>query len=209
MALELPIQLTVEGIGMFRSNLVGAEHGRYLLVKMPHVPDLAQKLYQKNHIIVRYLHAGKVYGFRSTLVGMIREPMRLFVLAYPEDIESHNTRQNERFDCMIPASVKKPDDPDGEKWKGLINDMSIGGCRFRAKAGDNPGAAKLAVGSPLTLSFGFLGEDTWQTLETELRSLVIDNRQVTMGLSFREDVDTAPQRKALESIRGMITNLLD
>jgi len=208
-SLEMPLQLTVEGVGMFRGKLVGAEQGRYLLVKMPHLPDLASKLYQKNHLIVRYLHAGRVYGFRSTLIGMIKEPMRLFVLSYPEAIESHNTRKNERFDCMIPASVKLADHPEGEGWKGIINDMSMGGCRFRAKLNGQEDLTTLKVGETLALAFGFLGEETWQTLVTELRSLALDKKQVTLGLSFNLDTESERQRRALESIRGMITNLLE
>jgi c-di-GMP-binding flagellar brake protein YcgR len=208
-SLEMPLQTTVEGIGTFRSTLIGAEHGRHLLVKMPHVPDLASKLYQKNHIIVRYLHAGKVYGFRSTLIGMIREPVRLCVISYPEALESHNTRNHERFDCVIPASVKHAADQGGREWKGVIVDMSMGGCRFRTKAGDRPDLARLAMGESLSLSFGLLGEETRHILVAELRSLVQDTEQITMGLLFGADVETESQRKALEFIRGMITNLLN
>lgn len=204
---EMPMQLTIEGIGTFKSMLIGAEHGRYLITKLPHVPDLASKFYQKNHVIVRYLHAGKVFGFRSTLIGAIKEPVRLFFLSYPESIESHNTRKNERFDCLIPASIQADGHPEGTEWKGFINDMSMGGCRFRAKASDQPGLVNLTVGEPLRVSFRFLGEETWQTLIMELRSLVVDKNQVTMGLSIMAGIETEPQRKAMAFIREIITSL--
>ncbi|PKN33899.1 MAG: hypothetical protein CVU61_11420 [Deltaproteobacteria bacterium HGW-Deltaproteobacteria-19] len=206
-ALEMPLQLTVEGIGTFKSLLIGAEHGRYLIVKMPHVPDLASKLYQKNHVIVRYLHAGRVFGFRATLIGAIKEPVRLFVLSYPESIESHNTRKNERFDCLIPASIHAEALPEEKGVKGFVNDMSMGGCRFQAKANSCSDLGKLSVGETINLSFRFLGEEAWQTLVMELRSLVVDNKQVMMGLSIKTGIETEPQRKAMAFIREIITSL--
>ncbi len=206
-AMEMPMQLTVEGIGTFKSLLIGAEHGRYLLVKMPHVPDLVSKLYQKNHVIVRYLHSGKVFGFRSTLIGAIKEPVRLYLLSYPESIESHNTRKNERFDCLIPASINLEGLPEEIECKGFINDMSIGGCRFRAKASACTDLDKLNVGDTLNLSFRFLGEETMQMLVVELRSMVVDKQQVTMGFSIKDGIETEPQRRALTFIREIITSL--
>ncbi|NPU85491.1 MAG: flagellar brake protein [Syntrophaceae bacterium] len=205
----MPLQLTVEGIGTFKSLLIGAEHGRYLIVKLPHVPDLVSKLYQKNHVIVRYLHAGKVFGFRSTLIGSIKEPVRLFVLSYPESIESHNTRKNERFDCLIPASIHMEGLPEETGWKGFINDMSMGGCRFRAKVNDYPDLATLTMGETVTLSFRFIGEETWQALVMELRSLTVDKKMVTMGLSIKEGIETEPQRKAMAFIQEIVTSLQD
>lgn len=205
----MPLQLTVEGGGMCRGKLIGLEHGRYILVKLPQLPDIAMKLYKKNHIIVRYLYAGKVYAFRSTVTGILKEPLRLFVLSYPAVIECHNARKNERFDCMIPASLIDMGEPEPEIWKGIINDISIGGCRFRVKLKEQPDLTKLSIGATLSISFGFLGGDTWQTLVTELRSLVMDEDQIILGLSFKQDVETEDQRKALEFIRGIITSLLD
>lgn len=207
--MEMPLQLSVEGGGVFKCKLVGMEYGRYLLVKMPHMPDIAMKLYEKNHIIVRYIHAGNVYGFRSTMTGILKEPLRLFVLSYPEAIEIHSARKNDRFDCMIPASLRDAQDPGGEAWKGIINDISLGGCRFRVKLTDQIDLTKRVVGSTLTISFGFLNEETWQVLETELRSMTMDKDQVILGLLFKTDVDTKAQQTAMEFIRGMITTLLD
>jgi hypothetical protein len=85
----------------------------------------------------------------------------------------------------------------------------MGGCRFRVKLSDQPDRTKWIVGATLTISFGFLDEETWQTLVTELRSLSADQDQVILGLSFKMEVETETQRAALEFLRGIITSLLD
>jgi RNase P/RNase MRP subunit p29 len=63
------------------------------------------------------------------------------------------------------------------------------------------------VGDTLNLSFRFLGEETMQTLVVELRSMVVDKQQVTMGFSIKDGIDTEPQTKALTFIREIITSL--
>lgn len=208
-AIGMRMLVTLEGIGTFNSTLIGMEYGQCLIVKSPMIPEFPVKFFQQNYFVVRYIYAGGAYGFRTTLVSMIKEPVRLFVLNYPDKVESLNLRKDDRYDCLIPAVAKmlRADDPTPLEWQGTINDISATGCCFEYVIPDGVKPADVTVGDILDFSINFPNENTTWTLNAEVRSLNINQQKLIFGLKYKPNPDFFPQQEALNEIQAYIEKI--
>lgn len=208
LAIGAYVHVALEGAGACRGLFVGMEVGHYLLVKLPLIPDIGNKLYVKNHIVIRYVHGGNVYGFRSTLVGLIREPARLAVLAYPESVESLNLRKEERFACLLPGVLRAVDA--GEEavgWEGRLTDLSGGGCSFEILLPAGSVLPELKIGTLMRLQFRLQDDSQAIDAHAELRTVHKDQNQARLGLKFRGDPDPERQRSNESAIRFFLAGL--
>ncbi len=103
------------------SVLVGIVPDEYLLIRVPAIPGILDKLHQGFSTVVRYVYAGNVYGFNSTIISYTLKPSLIVFIAYPSWIESMNLRQTQRLDCLLPASVQIG----MHLCKGVIADISL------------------------------------------------------------------------------------
>ena len=207
-AIGMRMVITVEGLGTFKSTLIGMEHGQCLIMKLPMMPDIPVKFFQQNFFVVRYVHAGGAYGFRTSLVSLIKEPVCLFVLDYPNKIESLNLRKNERYDCMIPAVAKiLRADATLFEWRGFITDISPFGCRFEHMIPDGVKPADVTIGDIVDFSIHFPNEDAIWTLHAEVRSLNVDQKKLIFGLKYKPNPDIESQQAAKNEIGAYIEKL--
>lgn len=141
-AIELGTSLTFEVTGVdsrIKSSFIGMEPGRYVIIKMPIGSDEYQsKLCKGNSVIVRYLHEGTIYGFKTLILNTIAEPASLLFIEYPQAIEEHNLRASQRLDCYLPCKFRmvgsiKNDAGEEEivedEFEGVVADISKVGCR--------------------------------------------------------------------------------
>jgi hypothetical protein len=209
-AIGMRMVITIEGLGTFKSTLIGMEHGQYLIIKLPMIPDIPVKYLRQNDFVVRYVHAGGVYGFRTSLVSLIKEPMRLFVLDYPNKIESLNLRKNERYECLIPAVAKiLQANATPFEWQGFIADISPFGCRFEYMIPDGVKSANVTIGDIVDFSIHFPNEDAIWTLHVEVRSQNIDQKKLILGLKYKPNPDIESHRAAINEIEAYIEKLKD
>jgi len=75
-------------------------------------------------LLVRYLHDGVIFGFRTFVSGTVVEPLPLVFLNWPERVEAHSVRQSRRLDTFIPCHLKLQ----GTGHDASIIDISAGGC---------------------------------------------------------------------------------
>lgn len=98
------LQVQLSGMeGQFRSNLVGMEPERYLIVQVPMMTGILNKLQEGNRATVRYLYSGYIYGFSSTVMHFSTKPAPLLFLAYPKTVEIIELRKSKRVDCFFPG----------------------------------------------------------------------------------------------------------
>jgi len=202
------VHVALEGIGSCRGLFVGMEQGQYLLVKLPMLAGIGNKLYKKNHIIIRYVHGGNIYGFRSTLIGLIRESIRLVIFAYPKMVESINLRKEERFICILPASMHFAGDlEERDGLAGFISDLSSGGCSFEISLPVNADFPELKIGALVRLSFSLHDVSPEIVVEAESRTIHKDKSRVRLGLKFRIDFHNEAHQHAREAIHLFIADL--
>ncbi len=202
------VHVALEGAGACRGLFVGMEFGQYLLVKLPLVADIGNKLYMKNHVIIRYVHGGNIYGFRSTLIGLIRESIRLAIFAYPEEVESMNLRKEERFACLLPGNLKIVDQ--GEEMterEGKLTDLSSGGCSFEIVLAEDGMIPELKVGMMMRLQFRLPDVSQMIDMESELRTIHEDQSQARLGLKFRGASGQGVQSNDEAAIRIFLADL--
>lgn len=202
------VHVALEEAGACRGLFVGMECGQYLLLRLPVIAGIGKKLFMKNHVVIRYVHGGNVYGFRSTLVGLIREPVRLAVFAYPDVVESLNLRKEERFACLLPG-VLKTVDAGGEAtgWEGRLTDLSGGGCSFELPLHAGRVLPELKIGAMMHLQFRLQDDSQAIDARTELRTIHKDQDQARLGLKFRGDPDPERQRSNETAIRLFLAGL--
>lgn len=109
----------------FRSRLVGIEHGRYLLIKLPNPFNrMDHDLFSVEDLIIKSLYKGTIYAFRSKLITTISKPSQLMFIEYPKKIEHHELRSHKRFKCSIVTQAQVRQKERG----GVIENISVGGC---------------------------------------------------------------------------------
>ena len=194
------IQIQLEGLGPSKSQFIGMTGGEFLIIKTPLVQDISTKLFQKNHVIIRYLHEGSVYGFRCTLIGLVKEPYRLSILSYPETIECLNLRKHERVECLIKASLKIHDLQE-YSLQGIIQDISLGGCGFKCKPPEGGAVPQVEMNQKATISMDFPGRGTPMELHSVIRRVQQDRQAILIGTELDKEED---RQKVNEIIRDYI-----
>ena len=80
------MQLEIEGFeNRMASFLVGVLPDQYLIVKMPELGDWdgqPKHLELESEILVRYVHRGAVWGFKSRAKRVISTPVGLLTVSY-------------------------------------------------------------------------------------------------------------------------------
>ncbi len=175
------------------SELIGMDEGEYLVIKMPSVQfvgSLSNLLYKGNSIIIRYLHKGTIFGFKSYISHFITNPAKLIFIEYPKRIESHDLRAHKRLDCYLPADVKIMDNTIG----GTVTDISREGCRFVIEKAKVEGSLMLQVGNEIGISFQLPGAEKIITVTAIPKNLMKGNDNIDVGVEF-SNMDIEVQEK--------------
>lgn len=174
------LRVQLEGIGSSRSHLIGMDPGRFLIIQIPTLPDIASKRYEKNHVVVSYFFSGSVCAFRCTLLGLVKEIYRFAILSYPEAKEMINLRKHERISCIIDAEVNV----EGQPYRGIVSDISKGGCSFEFDRTEQQAFPDLKIKNEIVISM-HLPEKTEETaFNTVIRILRADKEAMMCGLQF-------------------------
>ena len=199
----MPMVVALEGIGTARGTLVGIDPGKCLIVKLPVMAEVPVKLFRENSFVIRYFHAECAYGFRTTLVGLIREPSRLFILDYPQSVESVTVRKTGRHECLVPAATWIVGTEPAER-RGVIRVISVTGCSFEHTAARAVHLAEARVGAILAFSIHFPHEDKPRTLNAEVRTVQASLNKLTLGLEFAPDPSVTSHMAAMEAIQAFV-----
>lgn len=190
------LQLEIDGVaGRVRSELVGMEHGKYLIVKTPtvaHLGGIGGKLYAGNRVVVRYVYGGSVYGFETSVIDAIATPVRVVFLTCPKVVNERNIRSNRRIETLLPARIALGD----QTAEGTVTDISTSGCHFRIKAhkGAAPFAVKNMIDKDVELSVQLPGVSGELSLLGKLKNERKEEGTVELGIAFG-DLDEQTQSR--------------
>lgn len=124
--------------GRFWSTLVGFREGSYLLIEMPEseIPAGMNTPFSDQDVLtIRYVADGTVVGFRAAVLGRVRAPVALTVLAYPRQIQTHSLRRYPRLSCHLPCRARIGEH---ELARAMLRDVSEFGCQVRVAVEDLP-----------------------------------------------------------------------
>jgi hypothetical protein len=149
-SLPITVQRTQGDSARIPGTLVGNIHDEFLILSG--LKDIDLQIGEQ--IVVRMVHESSVYGYQSSVQGIIEAPVKMFVISYPQRVESVNLRKSERLKVFFPASVRAPVNPPAQDLQilsGMLLNISSGGCCFSSKR-------QVQTSSRISLSFSFPGE---------------------------------------------------
>jgi len=124
------LQVETEGIGApLRSELIGMEVGKYLIIKVNPLNDEKEELLSKNELLIKYFHKNAILGFHSVSLSIISKPEHLLFISYPKAIRNYNIRSSKRIDCFLPVKLEIG----FNLVEGTIVDINNTGCCCNVK----------------------------------------------------------------------------
>ncbi|MGE4293795.1 MAG: PilZ domain-containing protein [Desulfovibrio sp.] len=109
-----------------KCHMVGYLKDEFVVLKLPLVPGIRSRVPEGAMLTFRYLQRGRLVSFRSVVKYYTATPYSLLFVTYPKRFEQHDLRREQRFTCNFPAVLNFID----REYKGLLLDLSTGGCRF-------------------------------------------------------------------------------
>lgn len=191
------LNIQIDGLGSSKSSIVGIERGRYLIIKTPAIAGVSTKLFKKNHIVVRYLCDGVLFGFHCTLIALLKDPFQLSFLSYPEIGDTINLRKYDRISCLLPGELQI-----GEwKHKCVTSDVSAGGCRVALDLSMEDNMNRIGVGGSVQLLIQAPDANDSVNMTAVARSISLDEKNVIIGLQFEKPINQKVDVHALEKIK--------
>ena len=184
MEIGTTLKIQIEGTKTrMTSELIGIETGEYLLIKMPSAQfmgNLSKLLYKGNSIVIRYLHKGTIFGFKTHISHYITTPAKLIFIEYPKRIESHDLRGHKRLDCYLPANVKIMNNT----IAGTITDVSKEGCHLIIDQVQVENSLILQVGNEIGVSFQLPGVAKKLAVTGKQKNVKKDRDSISIGIEF-------------------------
>ena len=186
MKIGATLKLQIHGTdARLTSELVGVEEDKYLIIKMPPIPSvgtvssLSGLFCKGNTVVVRYMHNGTLFGFKSRVYHVIIDPVKLIFLEYPKKIEDYNLRSHRRVDCYLPASVGIA----GNTIEGAITDISREGCHFTMEK-SKVKRLILQIDKGVDVSFQLPGVGKKLTIAAKQKTIKKDKNNINIGVEF-------------------------
>ncbi|THB63451.1 MAG: flagellar brake protein [Desulfovibrio sp.] len=164
----------------FRSRYLGMKAGEFLIMQMPGVPSIREKLVSHCNLVVRFMSSGTVFGFESSVQATTMRPSPMMFIAFPDTIESLNLRQAERVDTFINAEGTI-----GEQIvRGAILDISAGGCRYTIDRSTGTRWPDTEPGTQILLSFTLPSTEIHLHVNGEIINAKKDIDTIILGVKF-------------------------
>ena len=198
------VLIEIEGIRKrIKSRLIGIAPKSYLIVETPKSTGIRKLLLNDTPVLIRYVYSGKIYGFRSYIIGKVNVPRQITFLSYPESIEKINLRKHERLNCSIPATIGFNE----VDLRGVISDLSRSGCRFNLKMDENFSGNPFQIEDIVKLSFPLVGKEDDQKIDGVVKNMNYNNDAISFGIEF--DKTNIEALNKIDSYVGLVKNFND
>lgn len=110
----------------FCSKIIGWDLPNFIMMELPSVNGVYVDFSRSEIIVARYLFNGTAYGFKSTVIDLVKKPKPLLFVEFPETIEEVSLRKSPRYEVEILCKLAMRNG-EGEV-NGLMMNLSKGGC---------------------------------------------------------------------------------
>ncbi len=189
-ALDAEVSVQLRGGNRIPTRLLGKLAAQYLVLRGNRGSLDGIKLDYGESVIVRYLHEGVVYAFRSFVLHMALKPEKLIFLAYPQaGLQRHSLRQAQRLACTLPCRINLDEEP----RLGLLVDLSATGCQVVLPNEEGHDAAQHAervLLQEVDLQVADVDGEGAVNVAGTIRRSEADERRLRIGIEFsRPQVD--------------------
>ncbi len=182
-SLDIPLGTTfscsLKNNTKFETQLVGYEHDNFFLLKFPTVTGIDSYLTRDAHLAALFQTSGYTITFASIITIPI--PRRFLAFCkYPANFKVSEIRNTKRIDCLIPTGGTVLGG--NTRFVGVIQDISLAGCRLILEGIHGTLLRKLEVGNRLELE-AWTQKDTLN-IEAAVVRVQHNISRVVLGLSF-------------------------
>ncbi len=170
------------------ATLVGWKEGSFVLSTLPYVEGRPLESTEGTPCVVRYLHDGKVVGYRSEIRACQMYPEPLLFLSYPDRIDEILLRKHPRIHVQQPVTVLPLQEarPGQGMFRpmpvvGLLKDLSVTGCRIVIPATET----SLGAGTVVQLEFELPGIGHVANLAGMVRNAAATRQGLIVGVEFQ------------------------
>ena len=164
----------------YPGQLLGRVSESRLLISLAENPNLKGG----DKIIVRTLQEGhgKVHGFETTIREIITDPVTLYFLEIPANVEVKSLRKSDRLNVFIPAEIRieknqGASDSDVLLFQCTVLNLSSGGCQVFSKR-------KVSKEALVNLSFTLPGERRSVNLDGRVLETFTQNQLLGLRVKF-------------------------
>lgn len=195
------IRLEFDGVDAPLNGLfVGMEVNQFIIIKMPPGTGLSNHLYEGKRVILKYVGAGKILGFRAKVLAyLFKKGLIVLFLSYPRSVESFDLRTSKRIDCYIPSSIKL----NNQVFAGFVLDISTGGCRFGFREVLPELLDILQASKHAVLIMDVLGVEEIQQIGCSTKNMQKVGNSIAVGLKF-EDISDSVKEKVETYVRNVL-----
>lgn len=193
--------IRIPGMGRsYRGRIVGFDPYEYLIASVRLPADLRAELALGCQIIVKYIHQGTVYGFKTTVRNAVSSPASLLFFDYPTVIEKMQLRRDSRTDCNLDGTLYSDD---GEH-DCLILNISNTGCKVSVRAAARDPLADVETGAVLVVGVN-LGTEGRVKVPVMVRNVKCGQGLLTLGSMFLDPTEDEEERigRYLERMRRL------
>ena len=165
-----------------QGEYLGTSHYEFMILRLPTVSGLLNKLLPQTRVEIRYMQEGAVHTFTTEVISYALKPSLLLFTTYPDRMSVMDTRKHHRVMCALPILLHSPKG-DGE---GLICDLSLGGCRIGLELSGQSSMRELMVGDNVVVQTIFSADGLPAGAKAVVRNVEAAGTRVAAGLSFTE-----------------------
>lgn len=171
-----------------RAEVLGAVPDAYIALRYVYGSPKSRtlgflNLRAEDSLILRFMHEGVVYGFRTAVSRLVTDPDYLVFVRYPRFIEQVSVRRERRMSCRMPCLVTLDS---GVARPGLMLDVSSAGCRVIAQL--NQAEAVPPEGFPVTVTLALPDQAEPLHAVGEVRRLTGDEEgRGALGIAFNHE----------------------
>jgi len=180
----------------YRANVVGYINGT-LITSLPSPKQLKadavaypERFPKDKDLVMRLIAKGTIYAFQTSVKGLDLNLCKTLLSALPEKIQTRKLRKGVRYPCVLQANLLV-----GEtKYRGVLTNISEGGCLLSMKTGANIQAIQSLMENKKTtrLDIRFPFEDKDSTFEANIKSMSEGaTGNYSLGISYTEEPGVA------------------
>ncbi len=167
---------------LFESVMVGMLQENYLIATNPQPSsDLEDLVGGKQRIVIKYVHKGRVWMFKSQLLKAVDSPSQLLFLEYPGAIHYHELRKAKRSSIFIPSTFHIHQQP--ELYGNLVDLSSTGGL-YLIKHKNGIPLPQIDLNTSILLRCLLPGIKEEQQINGTVRNMQIDPAETRIGIEF-------------------------
>ncbi len=165
-----------------QGEFLGTSHYEFMILRLPSMPGLLNKLLPQTRVEIRYMQEGAVHTFTTELVSYTIKPSLLLFTTYPDRMSIMDTRKHHRVMCALPILLHSSKG-DAE---GLVCDLSLGGCRVSLELSGQSSMRDLTVGDNILVQTVLSADGLPCGAKAVIRNVEFAGTRVGAGLSFTD-----------------------